>query len=115
VPALLLLLAVVLLLLLLCPNCQVRYPQLPQQQRILKAVWRGSNTDSNVTDVDDNNILDVLRSRLHLFGRWYPDIIDAHYTSFVHYHDIKCAQKLLQLGMARIHDAEAAVAVWVYS
>jgi hypothetical protein len=32
--------------------------------------------------MDETNVLDVVRTRLHMFGRWYPDDIDAHYTSF---------------------------------
>lgn len=32
--------------------------------------------------MDEGNVLDVVRTRLHMFGRWYPDTIDAHYTGF---------------------------------
>lgn len=32
--------------------------------------------------MDETNVLDVVRTRLHMFGRWYPDAIDAHYTGF---------------------------------
>jgi hypothetical protein len=59
--------------------------------------------------MDERNVLDVLRTRLHLFGRWYPEIIDAHYTSFAQQaFDTNCVEELLQPGMAAI-SAEAAV------
>ena len=65
------------------PVCaQARYPLQPPQQRLQRAVWRGSNTDSRVSLMDESNVLDVVRTRLHMFGRWYPDAIDAHYTGF---------------------------------
>lgn len=32
--------------------------------------------------MDETNVLDVVRTRLHMFGRWYPDAVDAHYTGF---------------------------------
>jgi hypothetical protein len=61
---------------------QARYPFKPAQQRLQRAVWRGSNTDSRIGLMDETNVLDVLRTRLHMFGRWFPDTIDAHYTGF---------------------------------
>lgn len=63
-------------------RAQARYPLQPPQQRLPHAVWRGSNTDSSVALMDESNVLDVVRTRLHMFGRWYPDAIDAHYTGF---------------------------------
>lgn len=69
-----------------CPNChhfkQARYPSAPHHQRLPRAVWRGSNTDSKVLLMDETNVWDVMRTRLHMYGRWYPDTIDAHYTGF---------------------------------
>lgn len=73
-----------------CPSCaacmrpvmQARSPLQPPQQRLQRAVWRGSNTDSRVALMDETNVLDVMRTRLHMFGRWFPDAIDAHYTGF---------------------------------
>lgn len=61
---------------------QARSPLQPPQQRLQRAVWRGSNTDSRVALMDETNVLDVMRTRLHMFGRWFPDAIDAHYTGF---------------------------------
>jgi hypothetical protein len=66
----------------LLPCRQARYPPKLEQQRLQRAVWRGSNTDRRVLLMDESNVLDVMRTRLHMFGRWYPDTIDAHYTGF---------------------------------
>jgi hypothetical protein len=60
---------------------QVRYPR-ATAARAPRAAWRGTNTDRRIDPMDESNALDALRSRLHLMGRWYPDIFDAHYTDF---------------------------------
>lgn len=61
---------------------QARYPSKLPQQRVQRAVWRGSSTDSQIPLMDETNFLDIKRTRLHMFGRWYPNIIDAHFTGF---------------------------------
>ncbi|KIZ01707.1 hypothetical protein MNEG_6255 [Monoraphidium neglectum] len=60
---------------------EVRYPR-ATAARAPRAAWRGTNTDRRIDPMDESNALDALRSRLHLMGRWYPDIFDAHYTDF---------------------------------
>jgi hypothetical protein len=77
---------------------QARYPPLPQQ-RLQRAVWRGSNTDSRFGLMDEKNALSIMRTRLHMFGLWYPDIIDAHYTAFAQQaFQTNCVEELLSPG-----------------
>ena len=78
---------------------QARYPVLPQQQRRQQAVWRGSNTDTNVLLMDERNVMQVTRTRLHMYGLWYPDIMDAHYTAFSQQaFDTHCIEELIPPG-----------------
>ncbi len=63
------------------PPPQARYPRDPSA-RAPKAVWRGTNTDRRFHPAIESNVLDLVRSRLHLMGRWYPHLLDAHYTSY---------------------------------
>lgn len=48
----------------------------------------------------EGNVLDVLRTRLHMFGRWYPGLLDAHYTDFTQQaFDTDCIQRLMPPGV----------------
>lgn len=77
---------------------QARHPLLPQQ-RLPRAVWRGSNTDSRHALMDEKNALSIMRTRLHVYGLWYPDIIDAHYTAFAQQaFQTNCVEELLPPG-----------------
>eukprot|EP00878_Enallax_costatus_P026966 GHUV01028982.1.p1 GENE.GHUV01028982.1~~GHUV01028982.1.p1 ORF type:complete len:289 (+),score=69.74 GHUV01028982.1:348-1214(+) len=78
---------------------QARYPVYPQQQRRQQAVWRGSNTDTNALLMDERNVMQVMRTRLHMFGLWYSDIMDAHYTAFSQQaFDTNCIEELIPPG-----------------
>ncbi|KAF6257123.1 hypothetical protein COO60DRAFT_33422 [Scenedesmus sp. NREL 46B-D3] len=76
---------------------QARYP--PLSQRLQRAVWRGSNTDSRHGLMDEANAMSIMRTRLHVYGMWYPDIIDAHYTAFAQQaFQTNCVEELLPPG-----------------
>lgn len=49
--------------------------------------------------MDESNVLQVMRTRLHMFGLWYPDTFDAHYTAFPQQaFDTHCVEELLPPG-----------------
>lgn len=49
--------------------------------------------------MDEKNVMQVMRTRLHMFGLWYPDVIDAQYTAFAQQaFDTNCIEELIPLG-----------------
>lgn len=76
---------------------QVRYPR--TAARAPRAAWRGTNTDPQFDPMDESNALDAARTRLHLMGRWYPELLDAHYTGYSQRaFDTQCVDTLLPPG-----------------
>jgi hypothetical protein len=68
-----------------------------------QAAARPSRARAAAADANANatagNALDILRTRLHLFGRWFPDTIDAHYTAFSQQaFDTNCVETLMAPG-----------------
>ena len=62
-------------------------------------MWRGTATDAHQAVVDESNALDVMRARLHLFGRWYPQWLDTHLTAYAHQaFDSNCLGALMPPG-----------------
>lgn len=49
--------------------------------------------------MDERNVMHVMRTRLHMFGLWYSDTIDAHFTAFAQQaFDTNCVEELLPPG-----------------
>lgn len=83
----------------------VRYPRRP---RVMRAFWRGSNTDRAADPMDEANALDAARTRLHLLGRWHADVLDAALTGWPQaaFDNAQCVDALLPLGArAELEDA----------
>eukprot|EP01023_Acetabularia_acetabulum_P016705 TRINITY_DN18256_c0_g1_i13.p1 TRINITY_DN18256_c0_g1~~TRINITY_DN18256_c0_g1_i13.p1 ORF type:complete len:542 (-),score=37.51 TRINITY_DN18256_c0_g1_i13:2768-4393(-) len=52
-----------------------KYPR--HAQRIPKAVFRGSSTDSKIKTTQTTTVLDIQRVKLGVLGRWHEDILDV--------------------------------------
>lgn len=49
--------------------------------------------------MDETNVLQVMRTRLHMYGTWFPGLFDAHYTGYPQQaFDTQCVETLLPPG-----------------